>query len=61
MKEGRTDGWTDSEWVIYGWSEATAPARLPCHMHAKKGRTDIDAHNVKSKCNIKMVPLKGVL
>ncbi len=47
-KEGRTDGWTDNELVIYGWSAATAPARLPCHMHAKKERTDIDAHNANA-------------
>jgi hypothetical protein len=60
-KEGRTDGWTDNELVIYGWSAATAPARLPCDMHAKKERTDIDAHNVKSECNMKIVPFKGVL
>ncbi len=60
-KEGRTDGRTDNELVIYGWSAATAPARLPCHMHAKKERTDIDAHNVKSECNMKIVPFKGVL
>jgi hypothetical protein len=30
-------------------------------MHAKKERTDIDAHNVKSECNMKIVPFKGVL
>jgi hypothetical protein len=27
----------------------------------KKERTDIDAHNVKSECNMKIVPFKGVL
>jgi hypothetical protein len=59
--EGRKHGWTDYELVIYGWSAARAPACLPCHMHAKKERTDIDAHNVKSKCNMKIVPFKGVL
>jgi hypothetical protein len=47
--------------VIYGWSAATAPDCLSCHMHAKKERTDIDAHNVKSECNMKIVPFKGVL
>jgi hypothetical protein len=43
------------------WSAATAPACLPCHIHVKKERTDIDAHNVKSECNVKIVPFKGVL
>jgi hypothetical protein len=60
-KEGKTDGWTDNELVIYGRSAATAPACLLCHMHAKKGRTDIDAHNVKTERNMKIVPFKGVL
>jgi hypothetical protein len=60
-KEGRKDGWTDNELVIYGWSAATAPACLPSHMHVKKERTDIDAHNVKTECNMKIVPFKGVL
>jgi hypothetical protein len=60
-KEGQMDGRTDNELVIYGWSAARAPACLPCHMHAKKERTDIDAHNVKSQCNMKIVPFKGVL
>jgi hypothetical protein len=60
-KEGRKDGRTDNELVIYGWSAATAPACFPCHMHAKKERTDIDAHNVKSECYMKIVPFKGVL
>ncbi len=31
------------------------------HMHSKKERTDIDAHNVKIECNMKIVPFKGVL
>jgi hypothetical protein len=30
-------------------------------MHVKKERTDIDAHNVKTECNMKIVPFKGVL
>jgi hypothetical protein len=60
-KEGRTDGSTDNELVIYGRSAAIVPACLPCHIHAKKGRTDIDAHNVKTECNMKIVPFKGVL
>jgi hypothetical protein len=30
-------------------------------MHAKKERTDIDAHNVTSECKMKIVPFKGVL
>jgi hypothetical protein len=54
-KEGRKDGWmdgrTDNELVIYGWSAATEPVCEPCHRHAKKERTDIQAHNVKSECN----------
>jgi hypothetical protein len=50
-KEGRNDGRTDNDLLIYRWSAATEAACLPCHMHAKKERTDIHAHNVKSECN----------
>ncbi len=49
-KEGRTGGRT-TNWYLFALS----------YMHAKKERTDIDAHNVKSECNMKIVPFKGVL
>ncbi len=57
--EGRMDGQRIGNlWVERGDSACLFALS---YMHAKKGRTDIDAHNVKSKCNMKIVPFKGVL
>jgi hypothetical protein len=61
-KEGRMDGRMDGQRIGNLWVErGDSASPLPCHMHAKKERTDIDAHNVKSECNMKIVPFKGVL
>jgi hypothetical protein len=51
----------DGQRICNLWALPPAPACLRCHMHAKKGRTDIDAHNVKTECSMKIVPFTGVL
>jgi hypothetical protein len=53
-KEGRKDGWTEGQRIGNLWVERGDSACL-------KERTDIDTHNVKSECNVKIVPFKGVL
>jgi hypothetical protein len=44
-------------WVERGDSACLVALSYAC----EDKRTDIDAHNVKSECNMKIVPFKGVL
>jgi hypothetical protein len=56
-KEGRMDGLR----IGNLWVERGDSACLFALSDACVWRTDIDAHNVKSECNMKIVPFKGVL
>jgi hypothetical protein len=55
-KEVRKDGRMKRQRIGHLWVERGNSA---CFF--KKERTDIDAHNVMSECNMKIVPFKGVL
>jgi hypothetical protein len=57
-KEGRMDGQRiGNVWVERGDSACLVALSYAC----EEKRTDIDAHYVKSECNMKIVPFKGVL
>jgi len=59
--EGRKEGRMDGQRIGHLWVERGNSACLFALSYACEERKDIDAHNVKSECNMKIVPFKGVL